>query len=92
MATDDSKQELRDLIDGRVAAVASRDAEALAAQQAADVLAFNVLPRCDCGVLTRWHLRPRRGSTGTPAGLDTKFATFTLTPTAASGTAPSYTT
>jgi uncharacterized protein (TIGR02246 family) len=44
MTTDDAKQELRDLIEERVAAVARRDAEALAAQQAGDVLAFNVLP------------------------------------------------
>lgn len=44
MTTDGAKQELRDLIEERVAAVARRDAEALAAQQAGDVLAFNVLP------------------------------------------------
>ena len=44
MTTDNAKQELRDLIEERVTAVARRDVEALAAQQAADVLAFNVLP------------------------------------------------
>ncbi|GAA3763991.1 YybH family protein [Micromonospora maritima] len=44
MTTDQAKQELRELIDKRVAAVARRDAGALAAHQAADVLAFNVLP------------------------------------------------
>ncbi|MEU1846224.1 YybH family protein [Micromonospora sediminicola] len=44
MTTDQAKQELRELIEERVAAVARRDAEALAAHQAADVLAFNVLP------------------------------------------------
>jgi uncharacterized protein (TIGR02246 family) len=44
MTTDAAKQEVRDLIDERVAAVARRDAEALAGQQAGDVLAFNVLP------------------------------------------------
>ncbi|ATO14146.1 hypothetical protein CO540_10205 [Micromonospora sp. WMMA2032] len=44
MTTDQAKQDLRELIEERVAAVARRDAEALAAHQAADVLAFNVLP------------------------------------------------
>jgi len=44
MTTDNAKQELRDLIEERVAAVARRDAETLAARHAADVLAFNVLP------------------------------------------------
>ncbi|PGH45878.1 DUF4440 domain-containing protein [Micromonospora sp. WMMA1996] len=44
MTTDQAKQELRELIEERVAAVARRDAETLAAHQAADVLAFNVLP------------------------------------------------
>ncbi|MFI7074779.1 YybH family protein [Micromonospora sediminicola] len=44
MTADQAKQDLRELIEERVAAVARRDAEALAAHQAADVLAFNVLP------------------------------------------------
>ncbi|SCG72460.1 YybH family protein [Micromonospora humi] len=44
MTTDGAARELRDLIEARVAAVARRDAGALAAQQAGDVLAFNVLP------------------------------------------------
>jgi uncharacterized protein (TIGR02246 family) len=40
----DAHEELWSLIEERVAAVASRDADVLAARQAADVLAFNVLP------------------------------------------------
>ncbi|MFF5174740.1 YybH family protein [Micromonospora sp. NPDC000089] len=44
MSSDSAKQELRELIEERVAAVARRDAAALAARQADDVLAFNVLP------------------------------------------------
>jgi uncharacterized protein (TIGR02246 family) len=44
MTDDDAVRQLRSLIDDRVAAIARRDAEALANVQADDVLACNLMP------------------------------------------------
>lgn len=83
-ALDGTKEELRQVVLERVAAVQAKDPAPLAARQARDVVTFDVQPPLHShgsGAVTE---KTRRGSTATPAPSATRCTTCTSRSTVAS--------